>query len=102
MNIKKKCENCANVKYCRHIQEEEFTCYCDNYKYFRPTEKLIRRDERNKCVNKFKTLANKELLELIDGQIEFLSMLIVQHGDILGEALCVLIDHQINKLKQDK
>lgn len=40
--------------------------------------------------------------DIIDEEIEFLCMLIVEHGDILGEGLVVLIDEQINKLKKEK
>lgn len=42
---------------------------------------------------------NIELSNIIVSQIEFLSMLIVQYGDILGEGLVVQIDHQIRELK---
>lgn len=42
---------------------------------------------------------NIELSNIIVSQIEFLSMLIVQYGDILGEGLVVQIDEQIRELK---
>lgn len=42
---------------------------------------------------------NIELCNIISSQIEFLSMLIVQYGDILGEGLVVQIDNQIRELK---
>lgn len=42
---------------------------------------------------------NIELSNIIVSQIEFLSMLIVQYGDILGEGLVVQIDNQIRELK---
>lgn len=61
-------------------------------------------DKHNLCDDNNFTLTyeNIEKENIIEDEIEFLSMLIVQYGDILGEALCVLIDHQINKLKKEQ
>lgn len=60
MSIEKKCENCSNYQ---EIDDDKYYCKCiggthykepcveNNLMFFRPSEKAIRKDERNKIID---------------------------------------------------
>ena len=87
MNISKCKSNCANTYKSDGLIKCVFQndCKFENSLY------------KNGCINF--APSTKAVDKIINEQIEFLSMLIVQFGDILGDPLIVLIDEQIKKLK---
>ncbi len=90
MSIEKKCENCANYQI---IDDDEYYCNClggthykrpcveNNLMFFRPSEKAIREDEREKMIEKIKKFYHPARNDKFSNSMNFLELLVYLKED---------------------